>query len=128
MVQCKTNEPPTATRNAPCQIMKVAHLLGFRWALGGLIAGPIVHVIHCTIIGYKQHELYDICYRLRFNKKQLFIDRATVFCSIPALYAYKSYGWVFGMNIGLITAVIYNTFFWKHTYQLFKDRASDFTR
>jgi hypothetical protein len=78
-------------------------------SLLGLAVGPIWTMIFCH--SKNQVQIYDRCYRLRFNRRQLNIDRFTAAGAAVGLAASGIPGIVFGIDAGLLLGNLYNTAF-----------------
>jgi len=91
--------------------LKLSHRIGIcgRWGIfAGLLLTPVME--YALIKGRKVDEagLRDRCYRIRYNKKQLLIDRAVFLASIFGLCAFRWRGLVFGTNAAVLVGTVYN--------------------
>ena len=78
----------------------------------GLVAGPFL--TYSMIRGMSNTNVYDFCYRIRYNKRQLRVDRMSLVGAAAGAVA-ASYlgdsgtlGALVGMNSGMAFAMILN--------------------
>ncbi len=103
------------------QIDKVAKKFMVRSALAGLAIGPLLTVAYVDYKKLEHDDLYDRCYRLRYNKKQLHIDRSAAGVGAIGLYVWRLPGMVTWANIGIIYAIFYNYLIWDRSPRLIRD-------
>lgn len=76
-------------------------------SLVGLAAGPIWTMMFCQ--SKNTVQIYDRCYRLRFNRNQLNIDRFTAAGALIGLAATGVPGIVLGIDAGMMLGTLYNS-------------------
>ncbi|OUC42635.1 hypothetical protein D917_02770 [Trichinella nativa] len=81
---------------------------------------PMMQIAHGK--NKSQEEIIDRCYRLRYNKKQLYIDRT---CTVMAGFGFwmrRMTGVVIGIDTALIITILYNRYMWDMTAHIITDR------
>ncbi|KAL4233592.1 hypothetical protein ACF0H5_008273 [Mactra antiquata] len=87
-----------------------------RAGVGGVVLGAVTGPILTYLVTRKedQYKVWDRCYRLRYNRCQVRVDRTSMLgaasgAAIGAAYAgMAAFGGVVGMSAGIIFAAIYN--------------------
>jgi len=90
---------------------KLIHRIGIcgrRGMFVGLLLTPIMEIGLIKSKPVDHDGLYDRCYRLRYNKKQLNIDRAVTVAGLFGWAATRSSGAVIGTNLAILIGTVYN--------------------
>ncbi|KRZ91606.1 Ribosome biogenesis protein bms1 [Trichinella sp. T8] len=102
------------------KIRKAPTKFGLSGMLLGLCMAPMMQIAHGK--NKSQEEIIDRCYRLRYNKKQLYIDRT---CTVMAAFGFwmrRMTGVVIGIDTALIITILYNRYMWDMTAHVITDR------
>ncbi|KRY51796.1 Ribosome biogenesis protein BMS1 -like protein [Trichinella britovi] len=102
------------------KIRKAPTKFGLSGMLLGLCMAPMMQIAHGK--NKSQEEIIDRCYRLRYNKKQLYIDRT---CTVMAAFGFwmrRMTGVVIGIDTALIITILYNRYMWEMTAHIITDR------
>ncbi|KRX46272.1 Ribosome biogenesis protein bms1 [Trichinella murrelli] len=102
------------------KIRKAPTKFGLSGMLLGLCMAPMMQIAHGK--NKSQEEIIDRCYRLRYNKKQLYIDRT---CTVMAAFGFwmrRMTGVVIGIDTALIITILYNRYMWDMTAHIITDR------
>ncbi|KRX71441.1 Ribosome biogenesis protein BMS1 -like protein [Trichinella sp. T6] len=102
------------------KIRKAPTKFGISGMLLGLCMAPMMQIAHGK--NKSQEEIIDRCYRLRYNKKQLYIDRT---CTVMAAFGFwmrRMTGVVIGIDTALIITILYNRYMWDMTAHIITDR------
>jgi len=95
---------------------KLRHRIGIAGRRGAFIGVLLTPVMEYAFIKAKKVDekgLYDRCYRLRYNKKQLLVDRTVVATTFIGWLGWRWTGVVIGTNYAVIAAAIYNAFLFE---------------
>lgn len=76
--------------------------------LSGLLLTPIMEFAYLKWKNIDEAGVKDRCYRLRYNKKQLLIDRLVVLCAGLGWLALRWPGVVVGTCYAVFTGAFYN--------------------
>jgi len=90
---------------------KLIHRVGIcgrRGMLIGLVIAPIMEFAFIKKKEVTEDGLFDRCYRIRYNKKQLTIDRAVTVSWIFGFAAMRWSGAVIGTNLAILVGAMYN--------------------
>ncbi|KRY89465.1 Ribosome biogenesis protein BMS1 -like protein [Trichinella pseudospiralis] len=101
------------------KIKKAPTKFGLSGMLLGLCMAPVMQIAHGK--NKSQEEIADRCYRLRYNRKQLYIDRT---CTVMAAFGFwmrRMTGVVIGIDTALIITVLYNRYLWDMTTHTITD-------
>ncbi|KRZ02660.1 Ribosome biogenesis protein bms1 [Trichinella zimbabwensis] len=101
------------------KIKKAPTKFGLSGMLLGLCMAPVMQIAHGK--NKSQEEITDRCYRLRYNRKQLYIDRT---CTVMAAFGFwmrRMTGVVIGIDTALIITILYNRYFWDMTTHTITD-------
>ena len=77
---------------------------GLNGALIGLLATPLMALAYTQQMS--RTELYDRCYRLRFNQRVLRMDRITALSSLVGGCVAGAPGFVIGMDVSVLAAAL----------------------
>ncbi|VDP31701.1 unnamed protein product [Soboliphyme baturini] len=84
--------------------------------LGGLVAGVLVApvMVHYRLkqVEATPEAIYDRCYRIRHNEKQLFIDRSVTLLAAGGFLADRWTGVVLGIDCAIVGTLLFNAFLW----------------
>ncbi|XP_013384363.1 uncharacterized protein LOC106154507 [Lingula anatina] len=98
-------------------IMETAARHGRNGAIIGLVLGPAMTFMKCNSMNWDEEGIYDRCYRLRYNRNQVRVDRASALGATAGyLVALQigvsgATGFVFGMTGGVVLSAVYNSMF-----------------
>lgn len=87
----------------------------------GLAAGPILTLARIKLAHINKEAAYERCYRLRYNKRQLFIDRFSCVAAAFGFYGARWFGLINSVNGCIIAAAVYNKFLWDLLPRRFHD-------
>uniref|UniRef100_A0A5S6Q420 Solute carrier family 40 protein n=2 Tax=Trichuris muris TaxID=70415 RepID=A0A5S6Q420_TRIMR len=90
--------------------------------LSGICFAPIMEALRLTDPNVTPESIEDRCYRLRYNKKQLFIDRSCALCGLVGFSLKGAKGMVFAIDAALIATILYNHFLWDRIDAKLKDK------
>ncbi|ESO06797.1 hypothetical protein HELRODRAFT_170818 [Helobdella robusta] len=81
----------------------------------GCFLGPAMTFARLNSINASDESIYDRCYRLRYNRNQVKVDRGFVFGATSGVVLFPLifkkcpiFGGLTGMTLGVISAVVYN--------------------
>ncbi|CDW54029.1 DUF1757 domain containing protein [Trichuris trichiura] len=95
-------------------------LIAFTFA--GICLAPLLEAARLLDSNVTPESVEDRCYRLRYNKKQLFIDRSCALLGLIGFSLKGAKGMVFGIDAALVTTIFYNHFLWDRLDPKMKDR------
>ncbi|KFD46062.1 hypothetical protein M513_13066 [Trichuris suis] len=90
--------------------------------LSGICLAPLLEAIRLSDPNVTPESVEDRCYRLRYNKKQLFIDRSCALWGIIGYSLKGAKGMVLGIDVALVATILYNQFLWDRLDPKMKDR------
>uniref|UniRef100_A0A914XQ25 Uncharacterized protein n=1 Tax=Plectus sambesii TaxID=2011161 RepID=A0A914XQ25_9BILA len=104
----KTLPDEKRTNNSSKIIRMACRKLQARVLFAGLALGPLLTVGYAKARRLTDDELRDRCYRLRFNRNQLYVDRMSIAFGFVGWYYLRWAGCVDGINIALGLTTVHN--------------------
>lgn len=89
------------------------------------MAGPAVAFARVKQAKINFEEAKERCYRLRYNKQQLFVDRSTLVGAAMGAYMAKWLGLVNGINGLIVFTTLYNKFLWHKVSRRWHDMCEE---
>ncbi|VDP00053.1 unnamed protein product [Soboliphyme baturini] len=83
--------------------LQTALIYGAKGALVGLAIGPVLSAIR--LMKLNKVQVYDRCYRLRFNRSMLNLDRAALFGAVVGVGVGGPAGFVIGVDLAMISGM-----------------------
>jgi len=100
-------------------------LYGRYGVLIGLLAGPIVEFARVKQAKISREDAKERCYRLRYNKKQLFVDRTALVGAALGFYTVNWLGLINGLNGSIVFSTLYNKFIWNFVPRKWHDMCEE---
>lgn len=91
----------------------------------GLVAGPLLTVARVYQANIDREAAAERCYRIRYNKRQLFTDRLSVVFGLAGFYGSQFLGLCHCVNTAVVLTSIYNKFLWDIAIKKWHDMAEE---